>query len=330
MRCPSLSDLPTPPRGKTGFPWTEASQPLPETLPNGKAWGRISIVTPSYQQGRFIEETIRSILLQGYPNLEYIIIDGGSTDETVDIIRKYEPFLTDWVSEPDRGQSHAINKGWQRATGDILHFLNSDDLLLPGALAIVAQAFSQNDAIQVVSGVCPVKDVDLKQELRTKQPKDFDLAYFLLDREGPGQPATFITRAVFEKTGGMDERLHYTMDREYWMRISLRCPGIQVAKLNQPLAIYRWQSECKSAQNEAPYCEREQLLDIYFSELMLPEQFQQLKRQAYTILCSAAADLCQRTNARGKAVRFFLKALYWNPRLIRSAPRFLLKLVNPH
>lgn len=328
MRCPRLSDLPTPPPGKTGFPWTEETAPLPDTLPNGRSWQKISIVTPSYQQGEFIEETIRSILLQGYPNLEYIIIDGGSTDASVEIIQKYQPFLTDWVSERDRGQSHAINKGWKRATGDILHFLNSDDLLLPRTLAIVAQTFSQDDTIQVVSGVCPVKDEDLKEELRSKPPRDFDLAYFLLDREGPGQPATFITREVYEKTGGMDERLHYTMDREYWMRVSLRCPGVKVAKLEQPLAIYRWRSQCKSAQAEVPYCEREKVLDIYFSELSLPEHLQTLKRQAYTILCLAAAGLCQRTRARGKAIRFFLKALYWNPRLIKSAPRFFLGLVS--
>lgn len=324
MRCPRLSDLPAPPPGKTGFPWTEESQPLL----GDRAWDKISIVTPSYQQGEFIEETIRSILLQGYPNLEYLIIDGGSTDATVEIIRKYEPFLTDWVSERDRGQSHAINKGWERATGEILHFLNSDDLLLPGTLATVAQVFSDNEAIQVVSGVCPVKDVALKEELRTKRPRAFDLAHFLLDREGIGQPATFIRREVFEKTGGMDERLHYTMDREYWMRVSLRCPGVQVAVLDQPLAIYRWRSECKSAQSEAPYCEREQVLNIYFSEFTLPNHLRSLKREAYLTFYSTAAQLCQKTRSRRKAIEYFLKALYWNPRLIRSAPRFLLNLLK--
>ncbi len=326
MRCPSLSELPPPPPGKTGFPWTEESLPLPDSC-NAQPWSKISIVTPSYQQGEFIEETIRSILLQGYPNLEYIIIDGGSTDGTIDIIKRYAPFLKYWISEPDRGQSHAINKGWAIATGEIFHFLNSDDLLMPGALATVAQTF-QNEAVQVVSGICLVKDADLQKELRIKLPRDFDLAYFLLDREGPGQPATFLTRDVVEKTGDFDERLYYTLDREYWMRVSLRCPEIKVAKLNQPLAVYRWRSECKSARGEAPYLEREQLLDIYFSELPLPASLKRLQSQAYSTFCWTAADLCLRENVPGKAVEFFLKALYWNPKLLKSAPRFLRKLAS--
>src|SRR5205085_6663873 len=126
MRCPSLNDLPASPPGKTGWPWTEESIRLPNTMLDGSAWPKISIVTPSYNQGQFIEETIRSVLLQGYSNLEYIIMDGGSTDNTLSILRKYEHAIDFWTSERDKGQAAAINKGFAVASGEILAWLNSD------------------------------------------------------------------------------------------------------------------------------------------------------------------------------------------------------------
>ena len=99
---------------------------------------KITVVTPNYNYGHYLEETIRSVLLQGYPNLEYIIIDGGSTDNSVEIIKKYESYVTYWESKPDRGQTHAINKGLERATGEIFNWINSDDILMPGALLAIA------------------------------------------------------------------------------------------------------------------------------------------------------------------------------------------------
>src|SRR5688572_24844846 len=140
MSSPSLAQMPPPPPEKTGWPWTEESPQLPDTMPNGQPWPKITIVTPSYNQGQFLEETIRSVLLQGYPNLEYIIMDGGSTDGSVDIIRKYEPYIAYWVSTTDRGQSHAINKGFSLATGHLMGWLNSDDVYAPNALMSIAQS----------------------------------------------------------------------------------------------------------------------------------------------------------------------------------------------
>jgi glycosyltransferase involved in cell wall biosynthesis len=139
MRCPTLDDLPPPPPGNTGWPWTVESPQLADAMAEGRPWPRISIVTPSYNQGRFIEETIRSVLLQGYPDLEYIVVDGASTDNSVEIIKKYEPWLSYWVSEKDRGQAHAINKGLSKFTGRIASYLNSDDYLLASALAYVGK-----------------------------------------------------------------------------------------------------------------------------------------------------------------------------------------------
>jgi hypothetical protein len=142
MMIPTLRTLPPPPPGKTGWPWTEESPSVPASMPSGAPWPRISIVTPSYNQGKFIEETIRSVLLQGYPNLQYCVFDGGSKDETIDILRKYEPWLH-WVSEKDRGQAHAINKGLARSDGHIAAYLDSDDYYLPGAFQHVAQVWKK-------------------------------------------------------------------------------------------------------------------------------------------------------------------------------------------
>ena len=128
MRCPSLIALPPPPEDINGWSWTEETPQVPANMPDGRPWPRISIVTLSYNQRQFIGEAIRSVLPQGYPDLEYIIIDGESTDETVEILRKYEPRITSRVSVPDSGQTNAINKGFKRSTGEVVAWSNSDDL----------------------------------------------------------------------------------------------------------------------------------------------------------------------------------------------------------
>ncbi|HVQ64636.1 MAG TPA: glycosyltransferase, partial [Terriglobia bacterium] len=119
MRCPALDELPPPPAGRTGWPWTEETTLSIRTSAKDLTLPRITIVTPSYNQGSFLEETIRSVLLQGYPDLEYVVIDGGSTDQSVSIIRKYEQWLTHWASEKDRGQGDALCKGLRLATGEV-------------------------------------------------------------------------------------------------------------------------------------------------------------------------------------------------------------------
>jgi len=125
-------------QNKQGWPWTEFNQPLPEKMPNGSDWPKITIITPSYNQGKFIEETIRSVLLQNYPNLEYIIVDGESNDETQKIIEKYRPWLSQVIIEPDNGAADAIRKGLEIATGEWFNWINSDDLLLPNSLSLLA------------------------------------------------------------------------------------------------------------------------------------------------------------------------------------------------
>lgn len=217
MHCPTLIELLPPPSGKTGWPWTEESPQLPDTMPDGSPWPKVSIVTPSYNQAQFIEETIRSVMLQGYPDLEYIILDGGSTDGSVEIIRKYVDWLAYWVSEPDRGQSDALNKGFQRAHGEILAWLNCDDTYLPGAVRIAAQYLMEHPDVAVVYGGANFVD-DNGELVRRGRAIEFDL-----NRPCESiipQPAAFFRRAAFEGVGGLDINLHYRMDLDLWVRMA--------------------------------------------------------------------------------------------------------------
>jgi glycosyltransferase involved in cell wall biosynthesis len=222
MRCPNLNELPLPPPGKRGWPWTEKSEQLPKTMHDVSEWPKVSIVTPSFNQGQFIEETIRSVLLQGYPNFEYIIIDGDSTDESLDIIKKYEKWLTCWISEPDNGQSHALNKGFAKASGEIIAYINSDDLYEPDVFNTVAPIFQKNARPHLVAGELVIFD-SKKSKSIVKPWWPPNLSYYLektFSMTLP-QPASFWSKDIYEKVGGFDESLHYCFDLEFILRIGL-------------------------------------------------------------------------------------------------------------
>ena len=181
---------------------------------------KISIVTPSFNQGEFLEKTILSVLAQGYPNLEYIIIDGCSTDNSVEIIRKYEKHLTYWVSEPDRGQSHAINKGFERATGEIFGWLNSDDFYEPAALQAVVVAFKANPDAGAVVGAGNMVDI-AHNVINHVEPFDVSVEtlYHWIERFFM-QPSCFFTKKAWEACGPLDEEIHFAMDLDLWLRIA--------------------------------------------------------------------------------------------------------------
>ncbi|MFX0196412.1 MAG: glycosyltransferase family 2 protein [Candidatus Hodarchaeota archaeon] len=181
----------------------------------------VSIVTPSYNQGQFIDETIRSVLLQGYPNLEYIIIDGGSTDGSVDIIRKYADRLDYWVSEKDSGPAQAINKGFARAEGKILAWLNSDDFLLPGAIGRIAEIHKNNPSAVAWVGGCyrinttgRILSAVIPQGLNRDCLADWGNGGFFY------QPSCFFTAQAWHKVGPLDENLHFVFDLDLWLRLS--------------------------------------------------------------------------------------------------------------
>ena len=218
----TLAELPPPPRGKTGWPWTRSTAPVGETQKNGGAWPRISIVTPSYNQGQFIEETIRSVLLQGYPNIEYIVMDGGSKDNTLDILRKYEHAIDFWISAPDKGQAEAINKGFARATGDIWAWLNSDDVYEMGVFSRVAELFQQLPDVDVLSGRCRRWDGIGRGRLHDPSPLRTLEDFLKIKSNWTNgrliiQPEAFFRPNAFKVAKGIREEFHFCFDACLWM-----------------------------------------------------------------------------------------------------------------
>lgn len=213
---------------------------------------RISIVTPSYNQGHFIGQTIESVLSQDYPDLEYIIVDGASTDNTLDVLRSYDGRLT-WISEKDRGQTHAINKGMHMATGDVVAFLNSDDLYLPGALDTVGRFFAERPDAGWLTGRCRIIDQDNREIrkgitlyknawLRVANYQTLQITNFI------SQMATFWRRDAARRIGELNETLHYVMDYDYWMRIG-RYYKLHV--VHRDLACFRMHTTSKSNTSSA-------------------------------------------------------------------------------
>ena len=214
-----------------------AARPLP----------RVSIITPSFNQGRFIEATIESVLGQGYPDIEYFVIDGGSTDGTVDILRQFDGRLR-WISEPDRGQAHAINKGLRMASGDVIGYLNSDDLYEPGALRQVGSFFAANPAAHWVTGLCRTIDVrgaEIRKPITFYKNLWLRLRSYraLLVLDYVSQPATFWTRNAVETIGEFDESLRYAMDYDYSLRAGRT---FRLFVLREYLASFRVHPESKA------------------------------------------------------------------------------------
>jgi len=214
---------------------------------------KISIVTPSYNQAAFIERTIQSVLNQNYPNLEYIIIDGGSTDGSVEIIRKYSDKLAYWVSEKDKGQTHAINKGFHRATGEIVAWLNSDDLYCPNALETVAKTFMANKKVDLVFGNTFLVDKD-DAVLRDICNVPFWWPALIVTGVTLPQPSTFWKRSLFEKYGFLDENMCCEMDYEFFARI-----GQQIKARHIPIKLSCFRLHHKQ--------KTETLLDIRATEI---------------------------------------------------------------
>jgi glycosyltransferase involved in cell wall biosynthesis len=208
-----------------------------------------SIVTPSFNQGAFIGRTIESVLAQGGGfEVEHLIVDGGSTDNTLDVLKRYGDRIK-WTSEPDRGQVDAINKGFRRGTGDIVGWLNSDDVYEPGAFEKVAAAFDEKPGAKWCFGLCRVIDEDDREVRRgvTAYKNSWIRRYSfpnLLVCDFISQPAVFLKRELFDEVGTLDEGLDWAFDYEYWLRIAQRYEPVII---HDYLASFRWHPESKTS-----------------------------------------------------------------------------------
>jgi glycosyltransferase involved in cell wall biosynthesis len=230
---------------------------------------KISVVTTNYNYGHFLEETIDSVLSQNYPNLEYIITDGGSSDSSVEVIKKYESHLAYWISEPDRGQANGINKGFRKCTGEIIAFLNSDDLYQADTLQTVAQCFSQNSEVQWIGSPIDIVDEHGKY-LKSCPVSPFRRNVNWLEGLWFPQPSSFWHRDLMEQVGLLDESLYFCFDQEYWARFA--CAGHQPLILEKPLSVEREHEARKTSNHSEKYLlERLYIAEKYMSCLSAKE-----------------------------------------------------------
>ncbi len=314
-RC--LANLP-PVEGRTGWPW-DVETPA---LGAAGAWPRITIVTPSFGQGQFIEETIRSVLLQGYPNLQYLVIDGGSSDGTRAILEKYSPFIDHWVMEKDRGQSHAINKGLARADGEIFGWLNSDDYYAPGTLRLAGELLREGGPARWLAGQCTWRG-DGEPGVTRASRVDAPLYEWML-ASPIQQPASLWRRELFGTAGSLDDSLHHVMDQELF--VQFRLAGVTALQVDRPLATLRLHGESKtiSAMPKFRLETIHKIIPRYLANLPA-EQLPAFRREvARKLLRNARASFQRRDLA--DVLGSVSSAIRWSPLGVAGdAARFLLR-----
>lgn len=305
----SLESLPAI-SARSGWPWNEETP-----LGVGSSWPRITIVTPSFGQGKFIEETIRSVLLQGYPNLQYLVIDGGSTDQTRSVLERYSPFLDFWVMEPDRGQSHAINKGLERADGEIFGWLNSDDVYAPGTLLLAGESLRKGGRARWIAGRCRWKRDGEKGEVRA--PRIDAPLYEWLVASPIQQPASLWRRDVFDEVGPIDDSLRYVMDQDLFFRF--RLAEIAAHPIDRELATLRLHTDSKTVMTADAFRHEtiDRLVPRYLDKVPT-EQLGALHAELGVKLLRSA-QMSLRRGEYGQFARRLAQGLKWNSRAVVGA-----------
>ena len=286
---------------------------------------RFSVITPSYNQASYLEQTIQSVLDQDYPNLEYMIVDGGSTDGSVEIIRMYEKYLAWWVSERDHGQADAVNKGFKRATGDYIGWVNSDDLYEPGTLDEAAQALNNNPHAGIV--YADVRSID-------SHGKTFNVMRYanygldgLLCFKIIGQPGAFLRRSVLEQAGYLDPTYNLLLDPELWIRMAMIAPIVYVP---QVWAAARSHAGTKNSSQAAHYGEDAyRMIEWMQTQPALAGRYQRLKHRIWAGAHRLNAFYLLDANLPGQSLKFYWKSLLaYPPTALQDWHRMLYALMS--
>jgi glycosyltransferase involved in cell wall biosynthesis len=260
----------------------------------------ISVITPSFNQGQFIQATLDSVLQQDYADIEYMVRDGGSTDETIEILRRCNDPRLKWVSEPDNGQSDAINKGLQLASGEILAYLNSDDIYLPGALKFIADYFETHPEVDLIYGDCLAVDANGKEIGHPLRSKPISIKEAILKYTYIPQPATFWRRRITDAIGFFDESLHFAMDRDYWIRAAIS--GFALSHVDRQLAGFRFHEESKTVSQGIKFWEdRLAIIEKIFKMPEMPDDIRGLKSDALCYANYYGAEILWNENERKQA-----------------------------
>jgi glycosyltransferase involved in cell wall biosynthesis len=271
---------------------------------------KVSIVMPSFNQAQFLEQAVLSVINQDYPNLEYIIVDGASSDGSVEIIQRYEPQLSWWVSEPDKGQSDAVNKGWKKATGEIIGWLNSDDVLLPGAVSRMVDAFCVTPEMGLIYG--DVFSIDTVGEIFNIMTfDDWDLedlmAFAIIS-----QPGVFMRQDVLEDVGYLDAEMHFLMDTHLWLKMVQLAP---MRYLPGPVAAARYHPAAKNVGAGARYGrDAYKIVEWMKTQPILAEKMERIPKRVMAGAHRISARYLLDGGDSRNALRDYIKCLFAHPK----------------
>lgn len=269
----------------------------------------VSIITPSYNQAKYLEQTMLSVLNQDHPHIEYIVVDGASTDGSVEIIKKYAGKLAHWESAKDKGQAEAINKGFARATGEIVAWLNSDDYYLPGAVRAAVKVFEENPEVVLVYANMLAVDENGQtfNTLTYKQLTLEDLLCFQII----GQPSVFMRRSALQKTSGLDLTFHFLLDHLLWIKIAKQG---RILHVNETWSAARYHAEAKNVAKAAEFGrEAFRILETIAQDKDLAAILHKIDRRAHASAFRVDARYLLDGGLPGKALQAWFRALFIYP-----------------